>query len=389
MTVHDIFAGLVTLLVVVVLATTLSRWLGLGSVLAMVAAGIALGPFGFAIAPDVGRVRGFSELGVVLLLFTIGLEMQPRRLWSMRRLVFGLGTLQLLLTGALIAGFIALRGADWRASLLGGFGFALSSTAIGMQLLEERRETTTPVGEATFAILLLQDLAIVPLLAVVPLLAGQSAADGAAFGVRLAKVSLVLAAVVVTGRWVLPVLLRRRMDDPHGFVAVVLLAILGAAMAAEWAGLSMALGAFVLGMRLSSSAFQERIEAIIGPLKHALLDLFFIAVGMSLDVGRLAEHGPGMAVSVLCILGLKAAILYGLARWFLVAHEGALRMAAMLSQAGEFGFVLFGAANAAGVIDDDQFNLAMLGIGVSMALTPLLVNGADAVAATRTRGNEA
>jgi glutathione-regulated potassium-efflux system protein KefB len=303
--------------------------------------------------------------------------------------VFGLGTLQLLVTGALVAGFLALRGTDWRASMLGGLGFALSSTAIGMQLLEERRETTTPVGEASFAILLLQDLAIVPLLALVPLLAGQTAAEDAAFGLRLARVTIVLAAVVVAGRWVLPFVLRRRVDDVHGFVAVVLLAILGAALAAEWAGLSMALGAFVLGMMLSSSALQERIEAIIGPLKHALLDLFFIAVGMSLDVGQLAERGGRMAVSVLCILGLKAATLYGLARGFQLGHAGALRMAAMLSQAGEFGFVLFGAAHVAGVIDDEEFQLALLGIGVSMALTPLLLNGADALVNTRARHSEA
>jgi len=388
-TIHDIFAAFVTLLAVVVLATTLSRWLGLGSVLAMLGAGIMLGPFGFAIAPDVARVRGFSELGVVLLLFAIGLEMEPRRLWSMRRLVLGLGTLQLLVTGALLVGFIALRGADWRASVLAGFGFALSSTAIGMQLLEERHETTTPVGEATFAILLLQDLAIVPLLALVPLLAGQTAADGATLGLRLAKVGVVLAGVVIAGLWVLPFALRRRLDEAHGFVALVLLAILGAALAAEWAGLSMALGAFVLGMLLSSSTLRERIETIVGPLKHALVDLFFIAVGMSLDVGQLVEHGARMAVSVVGILGLKALTLYALARAFHFAHGAALRLAAMLSQAGEFGFVLFGAASAAGVIDHGEFNLAMLGIGVSMALTPLLVNGADALVGTRARRSEA
>src|SRR5262249_56774392 len=168
-----------------------------------------------------------------------GLEMEPRRLWSMRRLVLGLGTLQVLVTGALLAGFLALRGADWRASLLGGFGFALSSTAIGMQLLEERGEANTSVGEASFAILLLQDLAIVPLLALVPLLAGQAGTDGEAFGLRVVRVIVVLAGAVIAGRWVLPFALRRRLDDAHGFVAVVLLAILGAALASEWAGLSM------------------------------------------------------------------------------------------------------------------------------------------------------
>jgi len=333
MTVHDLLVALVTLLAVVAVTTTISRWLGLGSVLAMLVAGIAIGPFGFAIASDVERIRGVSELGVVLLLFAIGLEMEPRRLWSMRRLVLGLGILQLLVTGTLVAGFLALRGADWRASLLGGLGLAMSSTAIGIQLLEERRETTTPVAEATIAILLLQDLAIVPLLAMVPLLAGRSTAEGAAFGLRLAQVITVLAAVIIAGRWLLSFVLRR-LDDAHGFVAIVVLAILGAALGAECAGLSMALGAFVLGMMLSGSAFQQRIEAIVGPLKHALLDLFFIAVGMSLDVGLLAERGARMAWGVLGILALKAATLYGLARWYRLGHGGALRMAAMLSQAG-------------------------------------------------------
>src|SRR5262249_1223313 len=242
--------------------------------------------------------------------------------------------------------------------------------------------------EASFAILLLQDLAIVPLLALVPLLAGRSAAGGAAFGLRLAQVTTVLAAVIIAGRWVLPFVLRR-LDDAHGFVAVVLLAILRAALGADWAGLSMALGAFVLGMQLSGSAFQQRIEAIVGPLKHALLDLFFIAVGMSLDVGLLAERGAQMAVSVVCILALKAATLYAIARWFQLGHGGALRMAAIHSQAGEFGFVPLGAAQVAGVIDDYEFNIAMLGIGVSMTATPLLLSAADALVGARIRRSEA
>jgi len=370
--------NIVTLLAVVAVATTLSRWLGLGSVLAMLLAGVALGPFGFAIAPNVARVRGFSELGVVLLLFTIGLEMEPRRLWAMRRLVFGLGTLQVLVTGALVGAFMSFRGVEWRASVMGGLGFALSSTAIAMQFLEERQETHTPAGRATFAILLLQDLAIVPLLALVPLLAGRATGDDG-LGVRLLMVLGVLAGAIVVGRWVLTFVLRQ-IDDAYGFVAVVLLAVLGASLSAEAAGLSMALGAFVLGMALSGSPFQRRIEAVVDPLKHALLALFFIAIGMSIDVGMLAERGGPMAVSVVCILALKMAALYVLARWFGLVQHGALRMAAVLSQAGEFGFVLFGAMRVAGLIDDYQFNLALLGIGLSMAVTPLLVNGADRIA---------
>src|SRR5689334_8351001 len=211
MTAHDLIVNMGTLLAVVAVATTLSRWLGLGSVLAMLLAGIALGPFGFAIAPNVARVRGFSELGVVLLLFTIGLEMEPRRLWAMRRLVFGLGTLQVLVTGALVGPFIWFRGVEWRASVVGGLGLALSSTAIAMQFLEERRQSHTPEGRATFAILLLQDLAIVPLLALVPLLAGQSTNDHG-LGMRLLMVLGVLAGAVVVGRWVLSFVLRL-IDD--------------------------------------------------------------------------------------------------------------------------------------------------------------------------------
>jgi glutathione-regulated potassium-efflux system ancillary protein KefC len=378
-TAHDLMINVVTLLAVVAVATTLSRWVGLGSVLAMLLAGIALGPFGFAIAPNVARVRGFSELGVVLLLFTIGLEMEPRRLWAMRRLVFGRGTLQVLVTGALVGAFMSFRGVEWRASVMGGLGFALSSTAIGMQFLEERQESHTPAGRATFAILLLQDLAIVPLLALVPLLAGVATDDGDGIGVRLLMVLAVLAGTIVVGRWVLPFVLRQ-IDDAYGFVAVVLLAILGVSLSAEAAGLSMALGAFVLGMALTGSPFERRIEAVVDPLKHALLALFFIAIGMSIDVGMLAERGGRMAVSVVCILALKMAALYVLARWFGQARHGALRIAAVLSQAGEFGFVLFGAMRVAGLIDDYQFNVALLGIGLSMAVTPLLVNGADRIA---------
>jgi glutathione-regulated potassium-efflux system protein KefB len=378
MTAHDLMINVVTLLAVVAVATTLSRLLGLGSVLAMLLAGVALGPFGFAIAPNVARVRAFSELGVVLLLFTIGLEMEPRRLWAMRRLVFGLGTLQVLVTGALVGAFMWLRGVEWRVSVVGGLGLALSSTAIAMQFLEERQQIHTTEGRATFAILLLQDLAIVPLLALVPLLAGQSTNDRG-LGERLLLVLGALAGAIVVGRWVLSFVLRM-IDDAYGFVAVVLLAILGASLSAEAAGLSMALGAFVLGMALSGSPFRHRIETVVDPLKHALLALFFIAIGMSIDVGMLADRGGRMAVSVVCIIALKIAALYALARGFGLTQHGALRMAAVLSQAGEFGFVLFGAMSVAGLIDDYQFNLALLGIGLSMAATPLLVKIGDQAA---------
>ena len=378
---HALLVAIATLLAVLAISTSLSRWLGLGSVLAMLAAGVALGPFGFQIAPDVERLRGFTELGVVLLMFTIGVEMEPRRLWAMRRLVFGLGVMQVAATAALLAAFLKFRYGAGEVAVLGGLGLALSSTALGMQLLKERGELESPYGQASFAILLLQDLAIVPLLALVPLLAGEGGTSHA-FVAKLAQVTAVLAGLVVAGRWLLPLALgyQHDSDNPRGFAALTLYGILGAALAAEWAGLSMALGAFVMGMTFSGSDLRPRIEAIVDPLKHALLDLFFVAVGMSIDLALFAERGSRMAVTVVGIVSIKAVALYALGRGFGLGHGGAARMAVLLSQAGEFGFVLFGAAAAAGVVTPYVFNIAVLTIALSMTLTPLLLKLADALA---------
>jgi glutathione-regulated potassium-efflux system protein KefB len=371
-----------TLLAVMAIATSLSRWLGLGSVLALLFAGVALGPSGFQIVPDVERLRSFAELGVVLLMFAIGLEMEPQRLWAMRRLVFGLGVLQVVGTALLLGALLFFRYGGVETSVLGGLGLALSSTAIGLQLLTERGEIDTRHGRASVAILLLQDLAIVPLLAILPLLGPGEASGGASLAHRVARVAIVLAALFGLGRWVLPRALRyqHRFGEARDFAVVIFLAIVGAAVGAEWAGLSMALGAFVIGMMLSQSEFEERIDGIVRPLKQAMLDLFFIAVGMSIDLNLLAQRGLQMALTVITLVALKALALYTLARWFQLGHAGAFRMAALLSQAGEFGFVLFGAAVTEGVISTYLFNIAVLVIALSMAATPLLLKGADALA---------
>jgi glutathione-regulated potassium-efflux system protein KefB len=348
----------------------------------MLAAGVALGPFGFEIAHDVERLRNFTELGVVLLMFTIGLEMEPQKLWAMRRLVFGLGLLQLIGTALLIGAFVWLRDGGFTLSVLGGLGLALSSTAIGVQLLKERGQMQTPHGRASFAVLLFQDLAIVPLLALVPLLSGSAENTEPSLTVRLIRVVLVLACVFAIGRWILPRALRLQQgfDNSRGFGALVFLAILGSAVAAEWAGLSMALGAFLTGMMLSGSEFQPRIDKIVHPLRRAVLDLFFIAVGMSIDLKLLAERGLRTATTVLIIVALKSLALYTLGRCFRLGHRGSLHMAALLSQAGEFGFVLFGAAVAAGIGNRYVFNIGVLVIALSMTLTPLLLKLADALA---------
>lgn len=386
MSIHSFLVALVLLLAVLVAATSVFQKLRLGSVIGLIVAGIALGPFGLHIAPHVDRLLNFTELGVVLLMFTIGLEMAPKKLWTLRRLVFGLGSLQVLVTGGFLTLLLLTKVYPWRGSLLGGLGLALSSTAFGIQILQERNETATPHGEASFAILLAQDLAIVPLLALIPLLARSPAGgSGAAWPVRLVQVALALLAVFIVGRYGLPFVLRllHNLKNFHGFVATVLLTIFGAALLMEWAGLSMALGAFLLGMLLSGSDFRHRLESIVSPLKSALLDLFFIAVGMSMDLGILAHTGWIMILRVVVVILVKAILLYLLARLFGFERAGAIRIGAVLSNSGEFGFVLFGAAQAAGIMSAAGFNLAALTISISMALTPVMVKLSDIFCASR------
>ncbi len=386
MSLHSFLVALILLLGVLIVATSVFQKLRLGSVIGLIVAGIALGPWGLHIAPHVDRLLNFTELGVVLLMFTIGLEMAPEKLWTIRRLVFGLGTLQVVVTGAFLTLLLLTKEFPWRGSILGGLGLALSSTAFGMQILQERNETTVPYGEASFAILLAQDLAIVPLLALIPLLARNSAgAPGQPWPMQLFQVALALFIVFITGRYLLPFVLRlvHNLKNSHGFVAAVFFCIFGAALVMEWAGLSMALGAFLLGMLLSRAEFKHRVEEIVNPLKLALLDLFFIAVGMSMDLGILAQAGWIMILRVIFIILIKAILLYLLARWFGFDRANAIRIGALLSNAGEFGFVLFGAAQAAGIMSAEGFNLAALTISISMAMTPVMAKLSDAICASR------
>ncbi len=386
MNLHSFLVALVILLAVLIVATTVFEKLRLGSVIGLIVAGIGLGPWGLHIVPHVDRLFNFTELGVVLLMFTIGLEMAPQKLWTIRRLVFGLGSLQVVVTGAFLTLLLLTKEYPWRGSMLGGLGLALSSTAFGLQILQERNESATPYGEASFAILLAQDLAIVPLLALIPLLSRSTAsAPGQPWPIRLFQVVLALLIVIIIGRYLLPFVLRllSNLKNFHGFIAAVFFTIFSAALVMEWAGLSMALGAFLLGMLLSGAEFKHRLEEIVSPLKLALLDLFFIAVGMSMDLGILAQAGWIMIVRVVVIIMVKTILLYYLARWFGFARGSAIRTGALLSNAGEFGFVLFGAARAAGIMSAEGFNLAALTISISMAMTPVMVKLGDTICATR------
>lgn len=374
---HSFVYSAVLLLVVASVAVAVFRHFGLGSILGLLVTGIIVGPHtpGPFVTAEVDGVRQFTELGVVLLLFLIGLEMKPRRLWDMRHMLFGLGSLQIVLSALGIAAYFRLDGLGWPVALLIGAGFALSSTAFVMQILRDQGDIASQHGQTAFAILLMQDLAVVPLLALVPILANSAALpEGHALLVKIASVLGVVALVVLGGRYVVPRVLDflARRNNREGFFLVALAAMFVAAMAMDLAGLSMALGAFLMGMMLSTSRYSLQIEATIEPHKGMLMSLFFVAVGMSVDVGTLLQHPLEFALHVLAVIVVKIVVLYGLCLVFGTGQATAFRVSFMLCQGGEFGFVVFGAAKASGVIDDHFFAVAVAVISLTMLLTPVL-----------------
>lgn len=345
--------------------------LGLGSVLGYLAAGVLVGPHGLGLVADVGRVLALAQLGVVLLLFLIGLELRPSRLWELRRSALGLGGLQVGVTGAL-AGV-----ASWAAGLppgpaaLAGLGLAFSSTALVLQLLGERGELDTPAGRTSFSILLFQDLAVIPLLAVVPLLGTGAPHAGLLRAGALA--ALALLAVAAAGRWLVRPLLRAvaRLRSREAFTATALLVVLGTAALVRAAGLSMALGAFLAGVLLAESEFHYEMEADVEPFKGILLGLFFVAVGMSVDLGLVARR-PGAVVGIAAALVAgKGAVVLALARRAVGAAPAAA-MAILLSQVGEFAFVLFGIAAGTGAMERAHADLLVAAASLTIPATPIL-----------------
>ncbi len=377
-----LLATLILLTATAILVSLFKR-LGLGAVLGFLAAGIILGPSGFKLTEDVDELRHFTELGVVLFLFIIGLEMQPKKLWSMRRLLFGLGSLQMLLTGVVIGGYVYLVGAKWQAALILGFGFALSSTAFVMQLLGERGESGTKHGEASLSILLMQDMAIVPLLALVPLLSGAPVmASEQPLWLEIIVVIGAVAAVLLVGRYLIPMALAlaAKGRNKEAFVMFALLAALGAAYAMELVGVSMALGAFLMGMMLSASDYRHQIEASIEPFKGVLIGMFFISAGMSIDLKLLIDQGAEVMEGVSALLSLKVLTLLMLGLLFGLGRATAIRTSFILCQSGEFGFVLFGVALAAGLLTDGEFGFALVLVTVTMIVTPLMAKAGDYLA---------
>jgi glutathione-regulated potassium-efflux system ancillary protein KefC/glutathione-regulated potassium-efflux system protein KefB len=360
-------------LVAALITVPISRKLGFGSVLGYLAAGIIIGPFGLGFIKDAEHILHFAELGVVFLLFVIGLELQPSRLWVLRRMVFGLGSAQVIISAGLIAVIGYFFGLGLNAAVLVGFILALSSTAFVLQLLAEKKELTTTHGRAAFAILLFQDLAVIPLIAIIPMF-GVAASQGFDLGGFVIAIAIIFG-LIVGGRYLLrPVLkIAARTQLPEIFTATALLVVIGAALLMTAAGMSMVLGAFIAGMLLADSEYRHELEAVIAPFKGLLLGLFFIAVGMSVNLGLLIQQPGTIMLIVACLMAAKAAVLFPLARLFGICDtKGATSLAAVLSQGGEFAFVLFAIVARHQILATDVIEQLILAVAVSMLLTPLV-----------------
>lgn len=371
-----------------VIAVPLSRALGLGAILGYLAAGIAIGPWGLKLVPNVQDVLHFAEFGVVLMLFLVGLELEPRRLWNLRRPIFGWGSVQLFGSAAVMTGVAVLLGVDWRIALVASLALADSSTATGLRAMADRNLMPTTSGRSALSVLLLQDVAAIPILALLPLLAVadvQAQGDG---WLGAAKVAGVIAAIVLGGRLLLRPTLRwiARSDSPEIFTAAALLLVVATAYLMHSVGLSMALGAFLAGVLLAESEYRRELETDIEPFKGLLLGLFFIAIGMSIDFAVVVDRPLLIAAIVFGFLAIKALVLWLMARWMGIAPAERPIFIVLLAQGGEVGFVVLQTATGARAIDAGTSSVLVAAITLSMLLTPLLLIGADRWTARFARG---
>jgi glutathione-regulated potassium-efflux system protein KefB len=386
---HGLHLGeVVALLAAAVLAVPLFRRLGLGSVLGYLAAGLVIGPFGLRLVTEPQSILHVAELGVVLFLFVVGLEMRPSRLWSLRNQIFGLGVLQVVVCALLLTGVGVGTGFPIAPSFVSGAGFVLTSTAIVMQLLEERRELASPAGQRIVSVLLLEDMMIVPLLALVAFLAPIAPGNETPGGLDWLAIGIGFGAIVglvLVGRYVLNPLFRilAMSGGREVMTAAALLVVLGAALAMQVSGLSMAMGAFLAGVLLSESSFRHQLEADIEPFRGILLGLFFLAVGMSLDLAVVAANWQLVAFYVAAYMIVKAAAIYVVARLVKTSHAEALERAVLMAQGGEFAFVLYAGAMAVGIITGEQNSILTAIVIVSMVLTPFALAGLKLVMRTR------
>ena len=377
-------------LAVVVIAVPLFKRLGLGSVLGYLVAGALIGPHGLRLISGVEEAGHLAETGVVLLLFLIGLELQPERLWELRTRVFGVGGAQVALSGAVLAVAALALGLSWQAALVAGFGLSLSSTAFALQLLGERNQLATPMGQTAFGILLFQDLAVIPFLAVLPLLGGGGSRLDHSW-IPVAKAVGLVVLVVVVGRTVLRTAFRlvASARSQEVFTASALLAALGTAVLTSAVGLSPALGAFMAGVLLADSEYRHELEADLEPFRGLLMGVFFVSVGMSVALELLVQRPLLIAGLVLGMSILKILSIGVLGRRVLGAWPPAWELGVILGQGGEFAFVLFGLAVTDGIFPGPLRDTLVLVVSLSMALTPLLTLAHDRMLAPRLRTRDA
>ena len=372
-----------------VLAVPVAKFFGLGSIIGYLGAGILIGPWGLKLVTDPQDILHFAEFGVVLMLFLVGLELEPQRLWSLRKPIFGWGSAQLFGSAALLVlvtmtvGWVGLAsGLDWRLATVAALGLALSSTAIGLGVLAERNLMATTSGENILSVALLQDIAAIPILALLPLLAVAADHDGSGSGggwLGAAKAIGTIAVVILGGRLLLRPALRwiARSDTPEIFTAASLLLVVATAALMNAVGLSMALGAFLAGVLLAESEYRRELETDIEPFKGLLLGLFFMAVGMSIDFAVVLQRPLLIAAVVVGFLAIKAAVLWAMARLMPIPRPERPVFIILLAQGGEFGFVVFQTAAQAGVISAPAASFLVAAVAISMLLTPLLLVAAD------------
>ncbi|MGI9387317.1 MAG: monovalent cation:proton antiporter-2 (CPA2) family protein [Methyloligellaceae bacterium] len=373
------------------IAAPIAKKLNISSVIGYLAAGVVIGPYGLSFIYSVYQVENIlhiAEYGVALLLFLIGLELKPVRLWSMRGSIFGLGAVQVAVTALLLAPAAVVFGIPWDKAVFIALALSLSSTAFVLQVLEEKGELTTRHGRAAFSILLFQDLAAIPLIAMVPLLASGGAEEGLSFSVAIRALGAVVV-VVLVGRYVLSTLYRlvAMTGVREAMTASALLTVVGVALLMEAAGLSVALGAFLAGALLADSPYRHQIEADIAPFEGLLLGLFFTAVGMALNLRLLAEEPAIIAGAVVGLVALKTLVIYALGRWRGLENAAARRLAFAVSQGGEFAFVIFATALGENVIERDLAELLTVIVTLSMMATPLLLLVDDVFSRDRTSGD--
>jgi glutathione-regulated potassium-efflux system ancillary protein KefC len=370
--------GSLVYLAAAVLAVPLAKKLGLGAIIGYLVAGIAIGPWGMRLVTDPQDMLHFAEFGVVLMLFLVGLELEPRRLWALRRPIFGWGSVQLIGSALLIAGLAMAFGVRWQLAVIAALGLALSSTAIGLGVLAERNLMATTSGQSLLSVALLQDIAAIPILAFVPLLAGGADTTGDGWWGALKAVA-VIAGIVLGGRLLLRPALRwiARSDTPEIFTAASLLLVVATAALMQAVGLSMALGAFLAGVLLAESEYRRELETDLEPFKGLLLGLFFMAVGMSIDFAVVLREPLLIAGVVFAFLALKAAVLWAMGRAMPLPKPERPVFIILLAQGGEFGFVVFQAAQQGGVMDAATASLLVAAVALSMLLTPLLLVAAD------------